>query len=210
MCPDPQLISIYMDGELPSPWKEKLENHMTECSSCREKLENFKRLQGLLEQTAAETKDIAALENEFIESAKERVWRNLESSHRRYSGRIVRQSGRRYNMWKSRLSIPIPAVAAAAVIIALVTVLLIRGNPGNNNGYASLPVEPVVAERTTNLILAAEEQIPGIIPTSDINSVLQYLGIDSPEIIIIKLPETSNFSRYGEPAIIRAADYSGR
>jgi len=43
MCPEPQLISIYLDNELPSPWKEKLESHLAECSSCREKLDGFKK-----------------------------------------------------------------------------------------------------------------------------------------------------------------------
>jgi len=40
-------------------------------------------------------------------------------------------------------------------------------------------------------------------------SVLSYLEAQDSvgEIIIIKLPDTSNFSFSGEPALVRAADY---
>jgi hypothetical protein len=215
MCPEPQMISIYVDGELPSPWREKLENHMMECSSCKEKLESFQQMQGLFKLDNQVNENAVTLEDAFIQEAKERVWQKLETQTSRNfrSDRIFgqrSQSSRNYNIWKQKLSIPIPAAAAAAIIIALVTILFVRGNPaGNNNGFANIPVE-FYDDRSPNLILAAEEQIPGIIPTSDINSVLQYLGIDNPEIIIINLPETRNFSRYGEPAIIRAADHTGR
>jgi len=51
MCPDPQVLSIYTDGELPSPWKEKLESHLTECSVCRGKLKSFKSLQELFQKS---------------------------------------------------------------------------------------------------------------------------------------------------------------
>ena len=49
-----------------------------------------------------------------------------------------------------------------------------------------------------------------IVPITDLNGVLQYLGNDdSPDIMIIRLPESRSFMSSGEPAIIRAADYSG-
>jgi hypothetical protein len=217
MCPEQQIISIYVDGELPSPWKEKLENHMKECSSCKEKLDSFKQIQGLFKLDNQTNDNVAASEDAFIQEAKERVWKKLESQSSRYfrSSRIFEQRNqhnRNYSVWKRRLSITIPAAAAAAIVIALVTILFVRGNPGSinsNNGFANIPIE-IYDDRPTNLILAAEEHIPDVIPTSDISSILQYLGIDNPEIIIINLPETRNFSRYGEPAIIRAADHLGR
>jgi anti-sigma factor RsiW len=210
MCPEPQLLSIYMDGELPSPWKEKMETHLAECSECRERFANFTHIQGLfkketsLKQTSAE---FALSENELMEKAKERIWQKLESGHLTSPIRLVhdnRRSGS-YNIWKGKISIPIPAAAAAAVIITLLSVFGLRGASGNgNNAIAYQPVEPV--ERAS-FILAAEEEMPGIIPTGDLNSVLQYLGVDRSEIIILQLPESRSFSRSGEPAIIRSADY---
>jgi anti-sigma factor RsiW len=217
MCPDPQLLSIYMDGELPSPWKEKMETHLAECSECKERLKNFTHIQELfrketgLEQFYAEKAETSAefvlSEHELMEKAKERIWQKLESSHRISPIRLVHDNIRSssYNIWKSKISIPIPAAAAAAVIIALLSVFGFRGSSNNgNNVIAYQPVEPV--ERA-NFVLAAEEEMPGIVPTGDLNSVLQYLGVDRSEIIILQLPESRSFSRSGEPAIIRSADY---
>jgi hypothetical protein len=61
-------------------------------------------------------------------------------------------------------------------------------------------------------IASIESDIPGIIPVSDMPQVLQYLGNqdNKGDIVIIRLPESQNFTRSGEPALIRAVDYSRR
>jgi len=205
MCPDPQLLSIYIDGELPSPWKEKMESHFSQCSVCREKLENLQRLHEFLKKDTTERRTIAVdakgsdsaveHETEFIEEARTRVWQKLETK-RRFKSRA--------GLWQRRLSIPLPAAAAAAVIIALLTTLWVRDGRVRNNGFAQQPQEPV------NFILAGEDELPGVIPAADISGVLQYLTSDGKDVIILRLPESRNFSRTGEPAIIRAADYPRR
>jgi len=205
MCPDPQLLSIYVDGELPSPWKEKMESHFSQCSACGEKLEKLKRLHELLKEDMSERRTITGKnaedsipekrELEFMEEAKTRVWRKLESR---------RSFKRGAGLWQRRLSVPLPAAAAAAVIIALLAGLWLRGGQVKNNGFAQQAQEPV------NFILAAEDEMPGVIPAADISGVLQFLTSDGADVIILRLPESRNFSRTGEPAIIRAADYQRR
>jgi hypothetical protein len=193
MCPDPQLLSIYMDGELPAPWKEKLESHLAQCSGCREKLESFNRL---FEKTGASAQ-LAPSEREMMEAAKDRVWQNLQP--------IITEgnAGRRFmpqsDIWRRRISIPLPAAAAAAIVLVILAALWIRGGQVRS-------IEPA---SHMNMILAAEEDMPGIIP-ADMNSVLQYLNSDGTDIIILRLPESRNFISSGEPAIIKAADYSRR
>jgi len=198
MCPDPQLLSIYVDGELPSPWKEKMEEHFSQCSGCGEKLDNLKRLQELFKKDAADAEgsDSGEQEQKFMEEAKARIWRKLESRRR-----FKRSAG----LWQRRLSVPLPAAAAAAVIIALLAGLWLRDGRVRNSGFAQQP-----AQEPLNFILAAEDEMPGIIPAADISGVLQYLASDGTDVIILRLPESRNFSRTGEPAIVRAADYPRR
>jgi len=137
-----------------------------------------------------------------MEEAKEKIWKKLQLRRRP----VQRFYGN--NVWQRKVSVPLPAAAAAAIVIALMTAVWLRGGTGNNNsGYASIPVENT--ERT-GFTIAAEEEIPGVLPASDLKSVLQYLGGDHTEIIILQLPENSNFLRSGEPAMIRAADYVRR
>jgi hypothetical protein len=203
MCPDPQLLSIYLDGELPSPWKEKIQAHFAQCPICREKLENFKKLKELfkndksscrtyVERIAGESRTYT--EQELIE-AKERVWKNIES-RRSYTPR--------FGLLRQKISIPLPAAAAAAIVILLLTVFWLRGPGGDNH----------LAENTenTNFILATEmdriDELPVMLPAADMSGVLQYLASDGANIIIFQLPENKNFFRSGEPAIIKAADFT--
>jgi len=195
MCPDPQLLSIYVDGEIPSPWDEKMDAHLKECPACREKVENFKRLRELINKDPSAKK---TSEEDLLKS-KEKIWRRIEEKRRFTAVPYPR-------VWQRRISIPLPIAAAAAIIIALIVVFFSRGGQILNNGFAGIKANTEVFR-----VLAAEEEIPGIIPSAtDLNGVLQYLGTDGSEIIILKLPESKNFSRLGEPAIIRAADYSRR
>jgi len=195
MCPEPQLLSIYVDGELPSPWEEKMDAHLKECPACREKFENYKKLRELFNKDVSSKK----INESEIQSAKEKIWRNIETKRRftPYTG-----------IWRRRISLSIPAAAAAAVIIALITMFLSGGGKILNDGFAGKKAN---SDDKSSIILAAEEEIPGIMPAAtDLNGVLQYLGADSSDIIILRLPESRNFSRAGEPTIIRAADYSRR
>jgi anti-sigma factor RsiW len=195
MCPDPQLLSIYADGELPSPWKEKMDAHLKECPVCREKFENFKKIRELFNKDASAKK----INESDIQLSKEKIWRNIEARRR-----FMPHPG----ILRRRISLSIPAAAAAAVIIALITMFLSGGGKILNNRFAGKKAN---SDERANIILAAEEEIPEILPAAtDLNGVLQYLGADSSDIIILRLPESRNFARAGEPAIIRAADYSRR
>jgi len=204
MCPEPQMLSIYMDGELPSPWKEKMEAHLAECHECAQRYKNFRHLQemfrknnrqsrtyvesdGGLRPTAADQ----SLPEQEIESAKEKVWKKMESK-RRFCRR---------NFWGYRLSIPLPAIAAAAAVI-LVVLAFIFTQGGN-----LLRQDPSLK---SNFILASEEEeMPSLIPAAqDMNGLLQLLSNDGSDVLILRLPESRSFARSGEPAIIRAADYS--
>jgi len=217
MCPDPQILSIYLDGELPSPWKEKMEDHFAHCPKCKEKLESYKRLQLLfkketsvkrtyVERVVEESSEEKIYTEEGMLKAKDRVWEKFE---KRFDTK--KRFMPRHTLWRRKLSIPLPA--AAAIVVILMAVFLLRE-----------PVTTEIAERqtgqglelqqieSTSFSIATEmeriEEIPGILPTADIGGILQYLMSNtSTNIIILQLPESKNFSRSGEPAIIRAADF---
>jgi len=214
MCPDPQILSIYVDGELPSPWKEKMESHFKKCPDCMAKYKNFKHLHELFKKDTTATRryierivdkpegERSYTEDELRES-KDRVWSSIEAKQKAGAS-SSRSPGGSSRIWRRRLSLPLPAAAAAAILIAFVTYLLISGQTFFHNGIAGKKAD---TSEKVNFILAADEEMPDIIPASNIDGVLQYLNSDGAEIIILKLPESRNFARTGEPAIIRAADY---
>jgi hypothetical protein len=179
MCPDREILSVYLDGELPSPWKKKLESHLEGCVRCRERLEAYRAVQRVILDGPA---------SGVMEAAKERVRAGLEKR----AGPWLRY--RSAGIWRRRVTVPLPAaVAAAAVFVVILALAWIR--------------RPALRDPET--AVAAEIDMRGIIPVSDMSGVLQYLGgDDTGNYVILRLPESRSFTSAGEPLIIKEADYT--
>jgi hypothetical protein len=102
-------------------------------------------------------------------------------------------------VWGRTVSLPLPvAAAAAAVIIAAFLFIVNLRQPGQ------APVQESLASTVGT-------DVQGIMPVSDLDRVLQYLSSqDNSDYVIIRLPESRNFLSSGEPALLKAADYTGR
>jgi len=183
-CSFRRWLSVYYDQEMDSPYKEQMESHIAGCAECAKQLAAYKEI----------SLSLTPAGDEHMEEARQRVLHKLES------GGICSTFDKRPawgpSIWKRRVSIPIPAAAAAAVIMIIALSLLWIRSPGKT--------------QIPNMVITAETEIlPDVIPFSGMESVLQYLGnTDTRDILILRLPESRNFASYGEPAIIKAADYS--
>ncbi len=207
MCPEPQLLSVYLDGELPSPWKEKMEAHLSSCPVCAAELERLNRMSAAVRASAG-----PALDDACINGAKDRLWAKLAAATegaapRRNSRRAVSSSVSRG--WRRSVTLPLPAAAAAAVFIfALMFAFVIRIQP---SGAAGAPPDmadaapPVLSPQTP-----VDFSGGNIIQASSMGEILQYLEQDGADYMIMRLPESKNFSSSGEPLILNAVDYSRR
>jgi len=206
MCPDAQLLSVYSDGELPSPWKEKMESHLAQCPLCRHRLEVY----GLLSGSDREKAAAAAAEA----ATRERVWKKIEEKTGigAAASEVAAPASVPYEhpyqlyarpgFWGRRVSIPLPAAAAAVLLIIAAAALWAVRNGENMTVTSEYALWPSAIE--------AGFDSPGIYPAADLNDVLQYLDSrDSGDIVILRLPETRSFMSSGEP-IIKAAGYSRR
>jgi hypothetical protein len=188
MCPEPQLLSIFFDNELPSPWKEKLELHLESCPACRAVLGAYNFIGENLEAPPAET----------MEAVRDRVWKKLAGAVPAGGYLRARQTGPVNRAWNRSISLPLPALAAAAVIIVVCF-------------FALLGIRSGIAPQSTGSMVMANIGLDdeGIVPVADMNGVLKYLSSqDANDVMVIRLPESRRFSRAGEPALINAADYS--
>ncbi|MDR3123646.1 MAG: zf-HC2 domain-containing protein [Treponema sp.] len=103
------MLSLYHDGELPSPWKEKLESHLGECSDCRERLERFRRLSDVLGEPA----DFS------IGPVRDRVWQRLFSP-------VAPQRSWPQPIWNRSVRVPLPLLLAAAALVLVLGVFFVR------------------------------------------------------------------------------------
>ncbi|MDR1506858.1 MAG: zf-HC2 domain-containing protein [Treponema sp.] len=193
MCPDRQILSVYFDNELASPWKEKFETHLKSCPECRARLETYKKARGFLSAGNPSAGELPAGGPSALNAAGRRVWESLarENGGRSWHDTAFRRPvpGR---FWRRSVTIPFPIAAAAGVVLVVAVTLLLALRPADvpSSQFAGMGMEVL---RTT--------------PVSDINSLLEYLNNgDSADMVIIRLPETT-FTSYGEP-VLRAADYS--
>ena len=201
MCPDRQILSLYLDGELPSPWKEKMESHLEACPECRAALAVYgigKRMDNPNEES--------------ILAAQERVWKKLVTPalvvSENAGRRVVKQTSQRYaqqRIWNRNITLPLPAAAAAAVLI-IIAMIAVMGLRDRNVGR----IQDAMAVIPDYMQLVGNEQV--MVPTTDMTSVLQYLSSmdNGGDFMVIRLPESKNFIHAGEPAFINAADYSRR
>jgi anti-sigma factor RsiW len=206
MCPDRQILSVYFDGELPSPWKEKMEAHLASCAACTAILRQYtlcsaklKRGEGPpfksspvgnpLKSTGGGALQPSAF-NDALELAGERVWKNL-----------LQKTGNRAPdraLWRRKVSLPLPAAAAAAVLFIILAAALLR-----QPGQTAVQQDMMAGGMGLNM--------QDMVPVSDMDGVLQYLGNqDSNDMVIMRLPESKSFISSGEPTMIKAADYSRR
>lgn len=189
MCPDAELLSAWVDGEVPSPWEERIASHLESCASCSDKVAGFRRLSmrlrssGQLDESAVAARIAARL---GIEAAAERVQNQKPSLPRSVPALSAR-----------RLALSLPVAAAAAVAILAVGMMSGRMLAG--------PVS--VAERptsSTGLAIpasAAPGQLSGS-PTMD--SLVRYLETqNAPVSITIQLPSNTAITGGGDPMIVK-------
>ena len=177
-CPDHELLSVYFDGELSSPWKEKMEEHISNCALCRQKLEEYRKF------------SLAYSDEEemLLKTAQENVWKKLQ-----YNLPAVIPMPQR-NIWRGRISIPIPAAAAIALLFSALTFFAFWARPSQEE----IPRMMILASE-------AEYDLQESFPFGAMEDLLLYLSSrDNGD--ILRLPETRNFVSFREPAVIRAAD----
>ena len=107
-CPENDIHSIYLDGELPINFAKEYEAHIASCDKCRAKLEKLKKIHAAF----AEDSRSLNIDETFKAQSFERLQSRLRFS------RVVKASQPKNNI--VRLPNLVPLAAAAAVAFALV------------------------------------------------------------------------------------------
>ena len=194
------MISLYHDGEIPSPWKEKMEAHLESCPECRAVLSEYGYLGEYLKGENLKGESLNDVSEETIKAAQERVWKKLTAPELIIPKAGTMQTKAKRRKWN--ITLPIP-VAAAAVLVIIASLALV-GISTFNRPPSQIPI----VSADINL----DDQ--GLVPVHDLqdmSGVIQFLsnqGIG--DFMVIRLPESSKLSRSGEPVLINAADYSRR
>jgi hypothetical protein len=183
-CPNPDLLSAFFDGEVDSPWSEKIQEHVEACRHCQRVMARLRDLRQTL--LADEEPPVAGP-----------LARTRELLHDLRSPDLM---GRRRTLWRKRVSIPVPAMAAMLAVILGLGGLLIFLSTRPNFPFMSIKKQP---SGITEVQVAA--------PIEDLEQLLKSLDSESGyDQIIITLPEDTEFLQFGEPKMLRADEYVKR
>ncbi|GMO29595.1 MAG: zf-HC2 domain-containing protein [Spirochaetaceae bacterium] len=192
MCPNNQILSVYVDDELPLAIKERVAAHIAGCAECASKTAEYASLSraiNCLSEVSGKPEDAAG-----------RVWQRLEP-------RLLFRKAARPALWRRELRLPLPVAAAAAlaVFICFAGLFYRLGGAEHSQTAAAFPLE-----ETQINIPAGESYGAAALPAHDMRDVIQFLEDETDsDIVIIKLPESKKFNRYGGPRFIRASDLKG-
>lgn len=178
MRPDRMVLSAYLDGEVPERFVPEIRSAIANDNEVRAEYEELLGLQRRLDTKPPV--DLAA--------SAERSWQVV-------SARVAERKPER-DVWHRRVTLPLPALAAAAtLVLALAGVLLWTLLPGAN-------------EPDTSLAQGNDVDVTIRVDGSDMDHVLQWL-VDQNMLgeVNIELPE-QRFQIVGEPVFVKQADYS--
>ncbi|MEL3906779.1 MAG: zf-HC2 domain-containing protein [Treponema sp.] len=114
ICPNKDLFSAYIDGEVSSPWKEQLQQHIEVCPVCRQVYTQYAAVQRCMQLSSIEPH--FDVEKSFAKLSEKRA-ALLEAK------RIAEKQSRE-NWFSASIRVPVPAAAAAVLIFVLVPLLL--------------------------------------------------------------------------------------
>jgi anti-sigma factor RsiW len=190
MCPDRDLISAYIDGEVPSPWRERLEEHIAACSDCAALAASYSALG---ERLRAPT---GAAESAALARGRERLDALLadipEPAFRQRAVGTDLKRPSSWAAWRRSITLPLPLAAAAALIVILLggatTMLALKPDKGT-------PIQAV----------ASGELAPQLAQPASMDELLRYLNSSDGQVTLtINLPTGTTFGSAGKPVIMRS------
>lgn len=120
-CPEKDLHSVYLDGELPQKFIPEYEAHVNSCPACQEQLSRLKSLRTLLKADELSP----SVTQDFLDKSFERLQTKL-----RYSQTTSRITGEQPRVISSVFRWAVP-FAAAAVFALIFIPLQFRSSEGN-------------------------------------------------------------------------------
>lgn len=146
-CPNKDLLSAYIDGELSSPWKEKIEQHIKECNACRHVHRKYSVVNCCMQTAAAvHTLDASSSFAKLLVKRDSALQVKRELQKRQWA---ITPGDR----WvSSSIRVPVPAAAAALVLFVLMPLMLfLKMDDAVSSVAASqssfTPILPVLREK---------------------------------------------------------------
>lgn len=178
-CPDDSLWSSYIDGEVGEPWRSRMRDHLSRCPRCSSKVQALDSLHTAIGRISAGS------EQKAIASASARIKACLDAES--LEAPIVRRDkkSKLVDIMGWKVSLPIPALAAALVAIVLLF------------GYSLGAFTPLL--RNARLLASLSKVLAS--NQTDLETLAQTMRQASAQAVVIEAPSGYVFDQPGNPEI---------
>ncbi|MCR4741710.1 MAG: zf-HC2 domain-containing protein [Treponema sp.] len=190
-CPTKDLLSVYLDNELPEIYKAEYEAHIKSCPKCSQELEKLKALRGLFQ---ADAKAITP-DSHYLDQSYERLMIKMKYSKVASSSKKIISSNK-FNF--NKITYVATAIAAAAVFALVIPLGLKLGSNSTSSAPANIASIPslssnIASDYTNNISLNSGRSvlISGNIEKSVLSSVNRGYKNNS---IVRNISNTANAS----------------
>jgi hypothetical protein len=175
MCPDRTLLTAYVDHEVPSPWKERIEMHLDQCARCKSRVAQYRALTAALHVADA-------VDDAHLEQAAQRIHASLDDrllklSRPPHESTAFDRFFERYpliSMLSSRrVSVPLPLLAASLLLLVFFAGLAFGLFGVRRNGGQSMML-------STKLPAATSANIESLVSTLSQADQSQFVTIRAP------------------------------
>lgn len=144
-CPEKDIHSIYLDGELPDEYRINYETHVKSCKNCQTELSRLKMLHSLLQKDSTQLSWSAERSSSSYERLQSRLaFRKVVS--------FSQEEKPKFNIVK----FTVPAAAAAAVFALVIPLRLQKENTASP---AAEEITPIVAKASVSEQPLADKEI---------------------------------------------------
>ena len=143
-CPNRDLVSAYIDGEIAFPWKKTVEQHLQQCVACKKIYSQYMTVHRYMQKSTAGAEfDAGASFAKLFEKRNAALQNKPQVQGHRWG----LSSGERW--FSASIRIPVPAAAAAVLVFVLLPLILF-----------------FKVEYTVSSVAAAQPSFTPIIPVS--------------------------------------------
>jgi|GEM_PF-4673944 len=165
MCPDEVLLAAFVDDEVPSPWKERIEEHLHQCERCKVRAENYRAISEKL-------KTADNIDSTRLQLAVTQVQWRLKNTLHGYS--FIDRFPMLAALNSRRVSVPLPIIALSLLLVVF---------------FAGFAFGIFGARTNSNQALALKTTLPAV-STGNIESLVSTLSQPDPsQIVTIRAPE---------------------
>ena len=144
ICPNKDLLSAYIDGELAFPWKGMIDQHLQQCAVCKKIYGQYAAVHRYMQISVAETELDTGASFAKLLAKRNTVLQNDSQTKKRRWGLSPSE-----RWFSSSIRVPIPAAAAAVFIFVFMPLILFFR-----------------VEYTVNSVAGAQSSFTPIIPVS--------------------------------------------